>query len=70
MRDYFELRGAQSQMRDRTTGAGRPIARLSVLASPKSKHDIDMVLFTSKIFCKIEIVALSFVFDKYCSIIN
>jgi len=40
MRDYFELQGARAQMRDRTTGAGRPIARLSILASPKSKHDM------------------------------
>jgi len=27
-------------------------------------------LFTSKKFCKIGIVALSFVFDKYCPIID
>ena len=27
-------------------------------------------LFTSKKFCKIGIVALSFVFDKYCSIMD
>jgi len=27
-------------------------------------------LFSSKNFCKIEIVTLSFVFDKYCPIIN
>ena len=27
-------------------------------------------LFTSKKFCKIEIVKLSFVFDKYCSIMD
>ena len=27
-------------------------------------------LFTSKIFCKIGIVAFSFVFDKYCSIMD
>ena len=27
-------------------------------------------LFTSKFFCKIRIVALSFVFDKYCSIMD
>jgi len=27
-------------------------------------------LFSSKKFCKIEIVALSFVFDKYCPIKN
>jgi len=26
--------------------------------------------FSFKIFCKIDTVALSFVFDKYCSIIN
>ena len=29
-----------------------------------------MVMFTSKIFCKIEIVAVSFVFDKYCQIMD
>jgi len=33
--------------------------------SPSSK-----ALFTSKFFCKIGIVALSFVFDKYCPIMN
>ena len=27
-------------------------------------------LFTSKIFCKIKILAVSFVFDKYCPIID
>jgi len=31
---------------------------------------VNEALFTSKKFCKIGIVALSFVFDKYCSIIN
>ena len=32
--------------------------------------DIGKALFSSKIFCKIGIVALSFVFDKYCLIID
>jgi len=27
-------------------------------------------LFSSKIFCKVGIVTLSFVFDKYCLIMN
>jgi len=31
---------------------------------------LDMALFTFQIFCKIGIVAFSFVFDKYCPIMN
>jgi len=43
-----------------------------VVGSPDDKIDeaAGAVTDTSKIFCKIGIVAISFVFDKYCLIMD
>jgi len=49
---------------------GKKIVPASAPAEPKIAPLPLSALFTSKKFCKIGIVALSFVFDKYCSIMN
>ena len=44
--------------------------RMQLVSENPTRNAKPLALFTSKNFCKIGTVALSFVFDKYCSIID